>query len=422
LASTLFACTEPHIYHEWSPTFDANSTEPFGCKYLDSLLHIIEKKDTNFYYLANPIVDKNPTYIKETFENGEDQIWTELKDSLFEDNITYVNDYFLLNILKDRIEKGYSTIIASESFNKKIKTNTDKIFDFQKFANDFNRKKELDCATIHDEKTGKEYKFPKQFCSKHFTELTDLFTDPRLGEREVIAQIDNDPIAIRYRNENGACVVIVSTPLLFTNYGLLFENNSELITSIINQANISGNLNRYFYREKAIHQQKYSSDYPPSNTSADVDTSFFKDLVKALSIRIAIILGILIFILFLLFSAKRKQRIIPIIQAPHNKTLDFIKQVSKLYFWKQNYTGITKKSIVYFFANIEERLHIRMDDKNHLSDNCTILASIANLQKEKTESFIKRLLSIHSSNAKEISEDEMKTLIDQMDNIIKKLK
>jgi len=204
--------------------------------------------------------------------------------------------------------------------------------------------------------------------------------------------------------------------LLFTNYGLLHENNAELLVDLIKQAGIKNGLTRIFYKQKQIDSNRYKGDI----LSTSSDFSILNDLFKALATKIAIILGILIFILFLLFSAKRRQRIIPVRQAPYNKTLDFIRQVSKLYFWRNDYSNMTRKKIVYFFAFINERLHIRMDDESLLSDNCSILSSVSGLPKDSIEKLTKKLLSIHLHN-EEVNEQDMTLCIDQMNAILKKL-
>ena len=74
----------------------------------------------------------------------------------------------------------------------------------------------------------------------------------------------------------------------------------------------------------------------------------------------------------------------------------------------------------YFFAFINERLHIRMDDESLLSDNCSILSSVSGLPKDSIEKLTKKLLSIHLHN-EEVNEQDMTLCIDQMNAILKKL-
>lgn len=400
LAFTLFSCYDNKIIHEWTPTFDDNSSEPFGCQLMDNNLSVLFKEN-NLHYQTKILAEP-----KETLDQEGDQLWTDL------DNI-YL-DSEMINILWNRIGKGYSTIIATETFNGHIQTTADN-FNFSRFLKEVNTQDKYEVSVIVDEMTGKDYSFPKQLCVKRFLNESEM---RNMGEeeRQVIARADGQPIAIRYRSYNGACILVISTPLLFTNYGLLHENNAELLVDLIKQAGIKNGLTRIFYKQKQIDSNRYKGDI----LSTSSDFSILNDLFKALATKIAIILGILIFILFLLFSAKRRQRIIPVRQAPYNKTLDFIRQVSKLYFWRNDYSNMTRKKIVYFFAFINERLHIRMDDESLLSDNCSILSSVSGLPKDSIEKLTKKLLSIHLHN-EEVNEQDMTLCIDQMNAILKKL-
>jgi hypothetical protein len=49
----------------------------------------------------------------------------------------------------------------------------------------------------------------------------------------------------------------------------------------------------------------------------------------------------------MIFSAKRKQRIIPIIKQHKNNSLEFIKLIGRLYFLKKNHTDVCIKKFHY---------------------------------------------------------------------------
>jgi hypothetical protein len=58
------------------------------------------------------------------------------------------------------------------------------------------------------------------------------------------------------------------------------------------------------------------------------------------------------FLLFILFNAKRKQRIVPIIKPLANTTLDFTKTIGNLYFLEGDHDNIINKKIIYFLEKI----------------------------------------------------------------------
>ena len=54
----------------------------------------------------------------------------------------------------------------------------------------------------------------------------------------------------------------------------------------------------------------------------------------------------------MIFNAKRKQRIIPIIKPLANTTVDFTKTIGNLYFQEGNHDTIMEKKIIYFLEKI----------------------------------------------------------------------
>ena len=62
-------------------------------------------------------------------------------------------------------------------------------------------------------------------------------------QQQVLATIDGEPIAIQYVDRvTGRSVLICSTPLLFTNYGLTYGNNAELIFNILKRVDLEVSL------------------------------------------------------------------------------------------------------------------------------------------------------------------------------------
>jgi hypothetical protein len=56
--------------------------------------------------------------------------------------------------------------------------------------------------------------------------------------------------------------------------------------------------------------------------------------------------------LFIIFNAKRKQRIVPIIKPLTNTTIDFTKTIGNLYYQEGNHDTIIDKKIIYFLEKI----------------------------------------------------------------------
>jgi hypothetical protein len=55
---------------------------------------------------------------------------------------------------------------------------------------------------------------------------------------------------------------------------------------------------------------------------------------------------------FMIFNAKRKQRIVPIINPLPNTTVDFTKTIGNLYYQEGDHTTIIDKKIIYFLERV----------------------------------------------------------------------
>jgi len=62
--------------------------------------------------------------------------------------------------------------------------------------------------------------------------------------------------------------------------------------------------------------------------------------------------------LFIIFNAKRRQRIIPIIEPLKNTTTDFVQTVSTLHLESEDFNGIIQKNIIYFLEHVRTRYHL----------------------------------------------------------------
>ena len=70
--------------------------------------------------------------------------------------------------------------------------------------------------------------------------------------------------------------------------------------------------------------------------------------------------------LFIIFNAKRKQRIVPIIKPLTNTTIDFTKTIGNLYYQEGDHDTIIDKKIIYFLERIRTEYLIdttKLDDE-----------------------------------------------------------
>ena len=105
-------------------------------------------------------------------------------------------------------------------------------------------------------------------------------------------------------------------------------------------------------------------------------------------------LGIIGLLLFILFNAKRKQRIINVVKPNINTTVNFTETVGRLYLQKKDNNHIAEKMITYFYEHIRNKYFIntsKIDDEfiNSLSGK-------SGVPKETTQQLFSLIDRVHS--------------------------
>ncbi len=122
-------------------------------------------------------------------------------------------------------------------------------------------------------------------------------------------------------------------PAAFSNFHLLKGNHHEYTAKVISYIN-KGTI--YWYTENAQR----------------VSGSPLRYIMRQPALKWTVYLGLVGLLIFILFNAKRKQRIIPEIPPVRNTTVDFTKTIGNLYYQEGNHHTIIDKKIIYFLERI----------------------------------------------------------------------
>ena len=124
-------------------------------------------------------------------------------------------------------------------------------------------------------------------------------------------------------------------PAGFSNYHLLKGNN-------------------YFYSQNVLSYLPKNNIYwfLDSSSTSVISDSPLRFVFSQPALKWAWLLFIFGILFFIIFNAKRKQRIIPIIVPVQNSTVDFTKTIGNLYYQEGNHQDIINKKIVYFLQKI----------------------------------------------------------------------
>lgn len=144
----------------------------------------------------------------------------------------------------------------------------------------------------------------------------------------------------------GGTVLLHLEPKVFTNYNLLKDEHyhyTEGVLSYLPSATI------YFDSYNKLADTNYGQTEKKSNPSW---------FLQQKSFRWATYLALILGLLFVIFNAKRRQRIIPIIKPLNNTTVDFVKTISNLYYETQDHKNLIEKKITYFLEKIRSDYHL----------------------------------------------------------------
>ncbi len=163
---------------------------------------------------------------------------------------------------------------------------------------------------------------------------------------KVLLENENSPIAVLNTYNKGS-VIICSSPYIFTNYFILDKTCWKVTDRLLQD----------FYSDKIIFAERYLHDNKNN-------ASIFKNLLRYDALRYLLYFSLILILVYMIFTAKRKQRIIPIIKQPKNNSLEFIKLIGRLYFLKKNHTDICVKKFLYLKDYLHRTHQINFNEEN----------------------------------------------------------
>lgn len=252
---------------------------------------------------------------------------------------------------------------------------------------------------------GYDYKYDSLYVGD-FTRFDTIVDKKERIERIDTFAIKKIPAAVSVPYGKGE-VIFVSSPLLFTNYGML-----------------EGNTFVYIFR-----LMSYLADLPVYRTEAYVKTdamlvaeqSPFREFIKRPPLRWALYLALLGVVLFMIFTARRRQRVIPIMSKPANRSLEFIQLIGTLYYQRKDHVNLVRKKFKLFAEELRKTAGVDISDVNTDDREYLLLAEKTGMNSDRLKKVIRQIrLALHSEG--NISVEEMRSLIDAMDTIVRHAK
>jgi len=136
-------------------------------------------------------------------------------------------------------------------------------------------------------------------------------------------------------------IIINTTPLLFTNYNILYGNYRYPFTAL-----------SYLQGNTIVWDEYYKPNKPEVSSP-------MRFILSQPSLKAAYYLLLIAIFLYIIFEGKRKQRVIPVIQPPRNMSLEFANTLGQLYFNSGNNRDIALKKYSYFCDYLRNKYYIK---------------------------------------------------------------
>lgn len=362
---------------DWTITFHHNDKNPFGAYALDQLIEPLfpEQPIHQSYYTLYELFDTLPEPVNFLSISTEFAPGKEDADALLKN-----------------IEKGGTAFISAQyfygDFADTLSLSTSDYFFNRDFNYLFDRNDTTGINFINPLlKDQQKYSFPRKNLHNYFDEVDTLHT-------HIVATNDLD-LAVTIKIAWGkGFLYLNSTPLAFTNAYLLHHQNAEFAS-----LSLSHLPNRPTYWTEFYHLGRMEARTP------------LRFILTTEPLKWAYYITLFSILLFMIFEARRRQRIIPVIKPLTNTSLEFTQTIGNLYYQTADHKNIAEKRIAFFLEQLRSTHGV---NAHHISDEIikTISRKTGNTQEDVQKLFFV-IQAIHDKN--QISETELKELNKRLD-------
>lgn len=318
----------------WTPSFDIKSKIPFGLKIFQDEKDKFFKNDSLTEMRVTPYEFFDAYYDYDTLVDA----YT-VKGTFLAIDHYYSMDESSTDELLYFVSHGNDAFLSMNNFSEKLQDS----LKFEILNHYFRDRIEVFLANKKwDEK---EYQMKMGVSGYHFSAFDTLKTTV-LGYHKTPDSTYVNFIKVAYGK---GTIYLHTQPYAFTNYYLLKDRNyqyAEKVLSYIPKGNV-------FW-------------YPNKTYNSSVSNSPMRFILSHDGLKWAWYLFLIGMLIFMVFNAKRKQRVIPIIRPLENTTVDFTKTIGNLYFQEGNHDTIMEKKIIYFLEKLRQDYLI---DTQHLDED-----------------------------------------------------
>lgn len=306
---------------DWRPTYKVSSKTPLGLYVLDQEIESVLAEQNVERFKITPYEFFDAHYDYDTLVNTYDIKGTMLSIT----NENTIDEESIGEILLF-VSHGNQAFMSMNSFSELLSDTLN-----FKLGNQYYYKDTVQNYLANPKFSNVKYKMGAGFSGRYFREIDTLNTTI-LGYQKIADSTFVNFIKVDYKEGS---FFLHTQPAAFSNYHLLKDNHSEYAQKLISYV---ANQPVYWYQKNLTEDTISQSDlrFIFANPALKWAWYFF-------------LIGMIVFILF---NAKRKQRIVPIIKPLENTTVDFTKTIGNLYFQEGNHGNLIDKKIIFFLEKI----------------------------------------------------------------------
>ena len=150
-----------------------------------------------------------------------------------------------------------------------------------------------------------------------------------------------------------------TVPLVMTNHFLMKDRTRQYAESVLGHM-APGNI----YYDNASQSPNY--DFNRREGRGRMEESALSYILSQPALRWSMMLMLISLLLYVIFRAKRRQRIVPVLEPNTNSSLEFLQTIGRLYFLTNDHKKLASKKMRLFLSFIRGRYHIstqHIDDK-----------------------------------------------------------
>lgn len=305
---------------DWSPTFSINDKSPFGLYVLHNEIDSVLKADVSRINIT-PYEFLDPLYNYDSVVNSYMVNGTFI-DISETDNL----DSQSLSEIFHFVGHGNTALLSMKSYPAALldSLNLEMQYDYE-FTDT------IQTWLTNPDLNNRKYNVVRGAGNSYFTKTDSLTTDI-LGYQSGETPRSNF-IRVNYRNGQ---FLLHTQPSIFTNYYLLKDVSSDYAAGVLSYIPPDDNI--LWYTRDAITEQ--------------ISNSQMRYILSQPALRSAWYLFLMGMLIFMLFNARRKQRIMPVIVPLANTTIAFTKTIANLYYQEGDFDTIIDKKIIYLLERL----------------------------------------------------------------------